>query len=237
MRGARILVAVHEPELRASLRVGLQLVGCLVAEAADGKSALGILREEPAQLLLLDLEIPVVGSIAVLAEVRAGPAAQRARVVTLTRHDEIPVAVESIRLGASDFLEKPVVIDDVKSSIASVLDDSPPRDYLTGEKLGSIRAALLSGTFNNVEAEMELPARNTEAGFLNLAGIVHESHGRLQSARDFYLRSIGADERYLPAWDNLNRLTELCRYDDRMTPPFLAGPPRFRDRTAYLTLS
>ena len=216
MQGSRILVAVHEPSVRGSLKASLQLAGCLVAEAVNGKEALGILREEPPQLLLLDLEIPAVGSIALLAEVRLGRR-PRPRVVTLARLDGVPTAIESIRLGASDFLLKPVVPDQVISSVCSVLDDCPPRDYLTDARLGRIRAALLAGEFCDVEAELGLPARNTQAGLLNLAGIVQESHGRIGSARDFYLRAVCADERYQPAWDNLNRLSELGRYDDRVS--------------------
>ena len=215
MQGARILVAVHEPELRGSLKATLQLAGCLVAQAANGKEVLGILREEPPQLLLLDLEIPAIGSVALLAEVRNLTQGPRPRVVTLARPDAIPTAMESARLGASDFLLKPPGRQDVISSVCSVLDDSPPRDYLTDARLGRIRAALLRGQFSDAEAELALPARNSEAGLLNLGGMIQESHGRIGAARDFYLRAVCADERYQPAWDNLNRLAELRRYDDR----------------------
>jgi hypothetical protein len=74
----------------------------------------------------------------------------------------------------------------------------------------------LRGTFCDAEPGLGLPARNTEAGLLNLAGIIHESHGRIRGARDFYLRAVRADEHYRPAWDNLNRLSELGRYDERI---------------------
>jgi DNA-binding response OmpR family regulator len=225
MQGARILVAVHEPALRGSLKVALQLAGCLVAEAGNGKEALAILREEPPQLLLLDLEIPAVGSIAILAEMRIAPAHRRPRVITLARLDAIPTVIEAIRLGASDFLIKPLAADDAIASVSSVLDDSPPRDYLTDASLGRIRAALLRGDFGEAEPTLGLPSRNTEAGLFNIAGIVHESHGRLRSARDFYLRAVCADERYQSAWDNLNRLSDLCRYDNRVDA--VVGPWQF----------
>jgi DNA-binding response OmpR family regulator len=215
MQDARILLAVHEPTLRGRLKAGLQMAGCLVAEAANGKLALDILREEPPQLLLLDLEIPAVGSVAILAELRL-VMERRPRVITLARLEAIATALESVRLGASDFLIKPTSTDDVVASISSVLDDSPPRDYLTDRRLGQIRGVLLRGTFGEAEASLGLPARNSHAGLLNLAGIVHESHGRVRSARDFYLRAVCDDERYQAAWQNLKRLSELQCFDERI---------------------
>jgi DNA-binding response OmpR family regulator len=215
MQGARILLAIHEPALRGILKAGLQLAGCLVAEAANGKVALDILHEEPPQLLLLDLEIPAVGSIAILAELRLALESPP-RVITLAQLDAIAIAIESIRLGASDFLVKPVSVEDAAASIASVLDDSPPRDYLTDGRLGQIRPALLRGAFDQAESALGLPARNSQAALLTLAGMVQESHGRIRSARDFYLRAVCADERYQPAWDHLNRLSELGSFDDRI---------------------
>lgn len=215
MQGARILVAVHEPALRGSLKAALQLTGRLVAQAANGKEALGILCEEPPHLMLLDLEIPAIGSVALLAEVRNFTHGARPRVVTLARLEAIPTAIESVRLGASDFLLKAPARNDVIASMSSVLDDNPPRDYLTDARLGRIRAALLRGQFGDAEAELGLPARNSEAGLLNLGGMIQESHGRMGAARDFYLRAVCADEGYKPARDNLNRLAELRRYDER----------------------
>ena len=216
VKQARVLLAVEEPEPRAALRVGLQLAGFLVADAPDGQTALRIMRTEPPDVLLLDLAIPVIGSIAILAELRSGY--PYICVVTLASPDAIPTAIESVRLGASDFLEKPVALGDVEASIASVLEDSPPRDYLTSPRLGLIRASLRSGAFARIEPGLMLPGRNTQAGILNLAGIIQEAHGRIAKAQDFYARALASDERYDPAAQNLRRLAELRRFDSRVAP-------------------
>jgi hypothetical protein len=51
-----------------------------------------------------------------------------------------------------------------------------------------------------------------DAAFLNLAGVLHECHGRIDSAKRFYDQAVARDRRYLPAQENLTRLAELRRY-------------------------
>jgi DNA-binding response OmpR family regulator len=213
METARILVAEQERELRSTLRHGLQLAGYLVAEAPDGRQAIEIVREEPPELILLDLAITAVGSTTLLAELLTMHLVPHTRVIVLTEPTTIAVAIEALRLGASDFLEKPVALVDVQASIASVLNECPPKTEEVEDAsegvFQALRGALRAGRFAAAEAALMKPDPVTDAGVLNLAGILQEAHRRVADAKKFYERAVKADGHYRPARENLKRLTEL----------------------------
>jgi CheY-like chemotaxis protein len=213
MEAIRILVAEHEPRLRSTLRFGLQQAGYLVADAPDGKKALEIIREEPPEVLLLDLRIPIIGSVALLAELRTTRSRQQPRAVALAERDDLALAIEAVRLGASDILEKPLDVTHARASIESVLREPPlERGDFEGEHgdvLEAVRVALQTGRFGTVEPAVLGPGMLSEAACLNLAGIVQEAHGRSASALKLYQRAALADSQYWPACENLQRLQEL----------------------------
>jgi FixJ family two-component response regulator len=130
----------------------------------------------------------------------------------------VKTAIQAIRLGASDFLEKPFIPEDLRLSVASVLGETPVNRGSGGEDyaqvLEHVRQALRAGRFR--EAERALMKAGTitddDPAFLNLAGVLHESHGRADSARKFYERSMARDRQYQPAQENLLRLADLRRY-------------------------
>jgi DNA-binding response OmpR family regulator len=209
----RILVAAQELILRAELRTQLQVEGYLVAEASNGRQVLNIVREEPPNLVFLDIALPNVGCVALLAEFALMHPQVRPRATLLARAEDIPMAVELLTLGASDFLEKPLKIQDVRSSIASALHeaDGGPWNAHVGQAdtLEAVRVALQMGTFGTIEPTLLSADCASEAASLNVAGVVHEAYGRTASAMKFYRRAIDKDHAYWPAEENLTRLTEL----------------------------
>jgi DNA-binding response OmpR family regulator len=134
----------------------------------------------------------------------------------VTAHGSVKTAINAIRLGASDFLEKPFVPEDLRSSVASVLRGSSPRhDTSEGyaEVLEHVRQELRARRFEAAERELMKAGTITgeDSSFLNLAGVLHESHGRIESARKFYQRAVDRDNRCRSALENLARLDELRR--------------------------
>jgi DNA-binding response OmpR family regulator len=213
MESLRILVVERETRLRSTLRLGLQLAGYLVAEAADGRQALEIVREEPPDLVLLDLRIPVIGSVALMAELRASHLRPHPRVTVMTDPNDLALAIEALGLGASDFLQKPISVRDALSSIESIL--RAPREHFESTEheysdvLEAVRVTLQTGKFGAVEPAFLGPASLTDAACLNLAGIVQEAHGRIDNASKLYERATLADSDYWAARENLLRLREL----------------------------
>jgi DNA-binding NtrC family response regulator len=121
MSSERVLIVEDHPGIRKSLRWNLQVAGYNVAEASNGMEALEIVRNEPPEVMLLDLSMPVMNGLVVLAEMNEMRPRPGTRIIVMTAHRSTPLVVEAMRLGASDFLVKPVHPRDVQNCIASMI--------------------------------------------------------------------------------------------------------------------
>ncbi|MBP7677019.1 MAG: sigma-54-dependent Fis family transcriptional regulator [Thermoanaerobaculia bacterium] len=103
---ARLLVVDDEPSFRALLRDILEGAGHGVTEARDGAEALAFLERTAFDLVLTDRRMPAVDGLELLRRIRARTSPPP--VVVLTAHGSIPEAVEAVRLGAADYIAKPL---------------------------------------------------------------------------------------------------------------------------------
>ncbi len=103
---AHFLVVDDEPSFRALLRDILEGAGHGVTEARDGAEALAFLERGAFDLVLTDRLMPKVDGLELVRRVKARPSAPP--VVVLTAHGSIPEAVEAVRLGAADYITKPL---------------------------------------------------------------------------------------------------------------------------------
>ena len=102
---ANLLIVDDEKNMRAAVRRLFAIEGHQVLEAADGQEAIDRLDSDDIDLVILDLEMPRVNGFAVLDRMRER--GDRTPVIILTGHGSIDRAVQAVRRGASDFLEKP----------------------------------------------------------------------------------------------------------------------------------
>ena len=100
------MIVDDEPNVRLVFQIALESAGYAVVEAADGEEALARLREAPIDLILLDLKMPVLDGMETLRRLREQ--GNLVPVVIITAHGSIPDAVAAMKLGAIDFLPKPV---------------------------------------------------------------------------------------------------------------------------------
>jgi two-component system nitrogen regulation response regulator NtrX len=103
---ATLLIVDDDLYVRESLREILSDSGYAIEEAADGKIALDILAQRPVELMLLDLDLPRVSGMEVLRKVTSN--FPEIGVVIISGKGTIQLAVEATKLGAYDFLEKPL---------------------------------------------------------------------------------------------------------------------------------
>lgn len=103
---ARILVADDEEGIRSFLAEALQRDGHEVEQAEDGAIALAHLQRQSFDVLLTDLQMPEMDGMTLLTRVRDEQ--PETEVIVLTAHGSVSTAVEAMRKGAYDFLEKPV---------------------------------------------------------------------------------------------------------------------------------
>jgi len=119
MSHGRILVVEDRPSLRRLLVRALEQEGYEVVSAEDGAAGIRQVQEMPFDLVLTDLKLPRASGLEVL---RAASAAQaNTPVVVLTAYGTVETAVEAMKAGAVDFLEKPVEIDDLSTLAASLV--------------------------------------------------------------------------------------------------------------------
>jgi DNA-binding response OmpR family regulator len=115
----RILIVEDEPNARLVLRTALVSNDYSVSTAPDGETALTWLGQERFDLVLLDLRMPGVGGLEVLGRLREQ--GNDVPVVIVSAHDRAPHVVRSMKLGATDFLVKPLTPDALRRAVAEVL--------------------------------------------------------------------------------------------------------------------
>jgi DNA-binding NtrC family response regulator len=104
-----ILIADDEPGIRSSLQKLLEFESYRVVLAEDGQRALDVLRDRAVDLVLLDIKMPGLDGLEVLSQVHRDQ--PQLPVVIISGHGSIQTAVEATRLGAYDFIEKPIDAD------------------------------------------------------------------------------------------------------------------------------
>jgi two-component system nitrogen regulation response regulator NtrX len=106
-----ILVVDDEAEIRSSLEEILREEGYGVAGAATAAEAMTLLEDAPYDVVLLDIWLPDRDGLEVLSDVRQLTLETRPEVVIISGHGTIESAVKATKLGAYDFLEKPLSLD------------------------------------------------------------------------------------------------------------------------------
>jgi two-component system, NtrC family, nitrogen regulation response regulator NtrX len=106
-----ILIVDDETEIRSSLEEILREEGYGVATAATAAEAIMLLQDAPYDVVLLDIWLPDRDGLDVLGDVHALAIEARPEVVIISGHGTIETAVRATKLGAYDFLEKPLSLE------------------------------------------------------------------------------------------------------------------------------
>src|SRR5262245_8737057 len=115
-----IVVADDEALARQSIVEFLREEGYQAYEAADGQAALQLLEQVDVDLILSDLRMPGVDGLAVLQKVRE--LYPQTMVVLMTAYASVETVVEALRLGAQDYLLKPLLFDDLLHKVRRLLE-------------------------------------------------------------------------------------------------------------------
>jgi CheY-like chemotaxis protein len=122
--GATILVVDDELEIVELVGEFLERRGYRVKTATNGKDALALVKEEPPDLMLLDIYMPGMNGVEVLRRLKAQQSP--VGVIMLTASQEERLLQEALKLGAFDVLSKPVNLDEIELAVAVKLALSAP---------------------------------------------------------------------------------------------------------------
>ena len=119
---ARILVVDDEPDLRTLYELTLLRAGYQVQAAENLAQAWQCLQEQPFDILITDMRLPDGFGLELLQRLRSAQRSERC--VVITAHGSAENAVESLKAGAFDYLTKPVAPQQLRTVIASALQDT-----------------------------------------------------------------------------------------------------------------
>ena len=121
----RVLIVDDEPNIRRMMRLTLEPDGYEVEDAEDGTKGLALFGDGSRfDAVLLDQKMPGLDGIETLRQIRGR--APAARVIMITAFGTIELAVEAMKLGATDFLRKPLTPEAMRGALAAVLSKAPP---------------------------------------------------------------------------------------------------------------
>jgi DNA-binding response OmpR family regulator len=219
-----ILIVEDEPVVRLVFRTALVCNDYILSTAEDGESALRWLKNERADVVLLDLQMPGMGGMEVLRRLRL--AGIEIPVVIVSAHDGVPNVVQAMRLGAIDFLPKPTTPEALRRVVAEVLsrrvNPAPPigsewkvapASDGSADVLRLAKAALNRRAFGEAEVALReaigRDARCAEGYYL--LGVLHELRDERHAAYSDYRAALRADPEFEPAKFHLMKY-----FDDKL---------------------
>jgi len=211
----RILVVDDEPRIRSLLAETLRgKEDAEIDEAAGGVEALRLADETDYDLCLLDLRMPGMDGLEVLARLRE--VRPDVPVIMLTAHGTTDAAVQAMKAGATDFLEKPFESARLKAMVRRLLDtrqarQQEVRDYATHFQQAKecVKERHMDAAMEHLRLAIALVPERPEA--FNMLGAVFEMRNDPSEAGKHYRVAWHLDPTYRPAGINLERVTILPR--------------------------
>lgn len=130
MNSGRVLIVDDEPQIRRVMKTALAVNGYQAYEARTGEEALELVRSEPLDLILLDLNMPGMGGMAACSAIRE---ISDVAIIVLSVRDREKDKIVALDAGADDYITKPFSVDELMARIRANLrrlptlsDQSPP---------------------------------------------------------------------------------------------------------------
>lgn len=215
-----VLIVDDEKNIRLTLAAAIKSMQLDAATAVNGEEALEKIRQSNYDVMLLDIKMPGIDGIQVLERVRA--LKPEMSIIMITAHGTVENAVEAMKLGAVDFLQKPFTPAEIRELVTTVLKRRALDERViarNGDELSDASSydVLIQLTKKYVEqqdfARAVTVVRKAVAAFpnraeaFNLLGALVEIEGNMLEAQKFYRAAIALDPTYEPARQNLHRTT------------------------------
>jgi two-component system, OmpR family, response regulator len=218
----KVLIVDDEANVRLNYRITLETEGYEVFEADSAASALQQFLEHSFAVAVLDMRMPGMDGLELLAKMREAGITVPAMIVTA--YSDVPHAVKAMKLGAIDFLQKPLRPEDLRRIVAEIVKRHAPQKEHLAETFNShivaakrclnLRSFALA-RIHLVKA-LELNTKSVEA--FNLAGVLAEMLDDHDKAKKYYGQAIKLDKNYEPAQQNMRRLFELQHFGSSSEP-------------------
>lgn len=203
-RDGTVLIVDDHPSVRRMLVCFFEAEGFAVLEETDGESAVEVVRSHPVDVVLLDLGLPRVSGLEVLARIRA---ISDVPVIIVTGRELEPTRTIALEAGANDVVVKPMPLDDLLERVEAVL-----RHGGSGNGGGAGRSGGLSVDRDNrkVVAEGRLVRVNSKE--LALLARLTDAPGQVVSTAQLCRDVWGESQEHRPGEEAVIELVRDLRY-------------------------
>lgn len=223
----KILIVDDEKNIRMTVSQALADLKVKTDTAVNGEEALAKLKDLDFGLVLLDLRMPGMDGIDVLARLRKDR--PDIRVVIITAYGTVDSAVDAMKLGAVDFIQKPFTPKEIRTLVLALIEretlnkDRNP-DYQSCLELAKrcVSDRHFEAAVEYVKKALSIDASRPEA--FNFLGALYEVQGNKTEGQKNYRAALSLDPTYKPAQDNLSRSTRAkldadrkIRFDEKTT--------------------
>ena len=210
-----ILVVDDEKNIRLTMSQSLEPLEIPVQTAVNGEEALRKLRKSPFGLVFLDLKMPGMDGMEVLRQIKDDW--PKIRVIIITAHGTIESAVEAMKLGAADFIQKPFSPAEIRELATQVmvreaLDEETAEDYTSLIELAKRHISDRRFSTARETARKAIAADPAQPEAYNLLGALLEIKGDGLEAQKFYRAALDIDPTFKPASANLDRATSWHKF-------------------------
>jgi DNA-binding NtrC family response regulator len=210
MKANKILIVDDEKNIRMTISQSLADMNVETDTAVNGEEALSKLKDKDFGLVLLDLKMPGMDGMEVLEKLRKDrPDIQ---VVIITAYGTVACAVDAMKLGAVDFIQKPFTPKEIRYLVSKIikrqsLDEEKASDYNSCLELAKkcVAERHFEAAAEHVRKAISIDSSRAEA--FNFLGALFEVQGDKLEAQKNYRAALSLDPTYKPAQDNLARST------------------------------
>jgi DNA-binding NtrC family response regulator len=214
MSKATALIIDDEKNIRLTLSKCLSFIDVEAEEAINGEEGLEKIKSNTYDIIFLDLKMPGMNGIEVLKKIKEEK--PDTSVVIITAHGTVDSAVEAMKLGAADFMQKPFTPQEIREIVEEILSRKDlnatvletPDSYLQYAK-DLITKRDYDGAVIYLKKTIEIDSSKAEP--YNVLGAVMEIKGEYEEAKRQYKAALSQEPGYLPAQSNLIRVNKKIR--------------------------
>ncbi len=210
----KVLIIDDEKNIRVTLKKALELDGYEVETAINGEDGLRKIEKVEYSVILLDMKMPGLDGIEFLKKVNERQ--YKARVIMITGYGSVETAVETMKMGAVDYLRKPFKPQEIREIVQEVfkrieLEQSGEKAATFNDFLHLAKAEINKRNFNEAFELLKKAAAldNEKPEPFNLMGIIYELKNRQAEAMKMYRAALALEPSYHPANENLQRASEF----------------------------
>jgi DNA-binding response OmpR family regulator len=192
----RVLIVEDEQDIATLIQHTLEKIGGIQVDlVASGDAALRAVAEQPPDLILLDLNLPVLSGVEVCRILRGRPATARVPIIMLTARTSESDRVSGLDVGADDYITKPFSLRELAARVRAVLRRASA-DAAVGDSPATYRGKHVHADFDAVAVNVDgKPVRLTRREFELLKYLI-ENRNRVLS-RDRLLERVWGYDRFV----------------------------------------